>query len=65
MSIFRMSAREKALVRIAPITVKAGTDRRMRVALLRARRNAVVAKELTHQQAFDRAVAELVQEVPV
>ncbi len=65
MSIFRISSREKTLVRIAPITEKPGTDRRMRVALLRARRNATVAKELTHQQAFDRAIAELVQDVPV
>ena len=37
MSIFRMSSREKALARIAPITEKSGTDRRMRVAVLRWR----------------------------
>ncbi|MBA2744402.1 MAG: hypothetical protein H0U43_08890 [Chthoniobacterales bacterium] len=65
MSIFRMSSREKALVRIAPITEKPGTDRRMRVALLRARRSATVSKELAHQQEFDKAIAELVEAVPV
>ena len=35
MSLFRMSRREKALASMAPITEKPGTDRRMRVAVLR------------------------------
>nr|MBA3273384.1 hypothetical protein [Chthoniobacterales bacterium] len=65
MSIFRMSKREKALARIAPITQKSSTDRRMRVAVLRGRRNAAIARELSHQQAFDQAVADLVRAVPV
>lgn len=65
MSIFRISRREKTLTRIAPINEKPGTDRRMRVAVLRARRSARLAKEFEHQQAFDRAVAEIVQAVPV
>ena len=60
-----MSRREKALARIAPITEKSGTDRRMRVAVLRARRSGPQAKEFGHQQAFDQAIAKLVQEVPV
>jgi hypothetical protein len=65
MSIFRMSRREKTLAHIAPITDKPGTDRRMRVAVLRARRSAPTAKEFSHQQAFDQAIAALVQDVPV
>lgn len=65
MSIFRISRREKALARIAPINEKPGTDRRMRVAVLRARRSGATAKEFAHQQAFDQAMAELVQGVPV
>jgi hypothetical protein len=65
MSIFRMSKREKALARCAPITDKPGTDRWMRVAVLRARRSAKTAKEFNQQQAFDKAVAALVRETPV
>src|SRR3712207_2141628 len=65
MSIFRMSRRERLLARIAPITEKPGTDRRMRVAVLRARRSEPAAKEFAAQQAFDQAVAALVQDVPV
>lgn len=60
-----MSRREKALARIAPITEKPGTDRRMRVAVLRARRSGPHAKEFSHQQALDQAIAGLVQAVPV
>jgi len=65
MSIFRLSRREKALVRWAPITEKPGIDRKMRVAVLRARRSKKIAEEFGHQQAFDKAMATLVQATPV
>ncbi|MFN2509366.1 MAG: hypothetical protein ABR589_11410 [Chthoniobacterales bacterium] len=65
MSIFRMSRRERVLARFAPITDKPGTDRRMRVAVLRARRGGPQAKQFSHQQAFDRAILALVQNIPV
>jgi hypothetical protein len=65
MSIFRLSRREKALIACAPITEKPGTDRRMRVAVLRAKRSRKVAGPFAHQQAFDQAVAALVRETPV
>ena len=65
MSVFRMSKREKVLARFAPITDKPGTDRRMRVAVLRAKRSGKVALEFTYQQTFDRAIAELVRNIPV
>jgi hypothetical protein len=65
MSIFRISRRERALVACAPITEKPGTDRSMRVAVLRARRSRHIAAEFATQQAFDKAVATLVRETPV
>ena len=65
MSVFRLSRREKALTRIAPITEKPNTDRRMRIAILRAKRRSVTAAEFAQQQAFDRAVSALVQAIPV
>ena len=65
MSIFRMSKREKVLARFAPITEKPGTDRRMRVAVLRAKRGEDRRSEFDQQQAFDKAVAALVQDTPV
>jgi len=65
MSIFRMSRREKVLACCAPITEKPGIDRRMRVAVLRARRSGATAKEFSQQQAFDKAMAALVQDTPV
>jgi hypothetical protein len=65
MSVFRMSKREKVLARFAPISDKPGTDRRMRVAVLRAKRSGKVALEFTYQQTFDRAIAELVRNIPV
>ena len=65
MSVFRSSKREEALVRCAPITEKPGTDRRMRSAVLRARRSPKAARDFNQQQAFDKAVAALVQEMPV
>ncbi len=60
-----MSSREKALARIAPITEKSGTDRRMRVAVLRARRKAAMGAQFDLQQAFDKSLAALAQEIPV
>lgn len=65
MSIFRISRREKTLARMAPITPKMGTERRMRVAILRAKRKEPMAGEFARQQAFDAAIAQLVQAVPV
>ncbi|MGI8820333.1 MAG: hypothetical protein ACR2ID_05625 [Chthoniobacterales bacterium] len=65
MSVFRISRREIALSRIAPITEKAGTDRRMRVAVLRARRKRGLAAQFSQQQAFDQAIAKLVRAIPV
>ena len=65
MSLFRISRREQVLTRIAPITEKVGTDRRMRVAVLRAKRKGPTAIEFGQQQNFDRAVASLVRDIPV
>lgn len=65
MSVFRLSRREKALTRIAPITEKPHTDRRMRVAILRAKRRSIIATQFAQQQAFDRGIASLVQGIPV
>jgi hypothetical protein len=60
-----MSRREKALTSIAPITEKPHTDRRMRIAILRAKRKPATATQLSQQQAFDRAVSAVVQAIPV
>lgn len=60
-----MSSREKALARIAPITENPGTDRRMRVAMLRARRKGAMAGQFDLQQSFDKAIAGLVRDIPV
>ena len=60
-----MSGSEETLTRIAPITDKPGTDRRMRSAVLRARKKGPAAIEFGHQQGFDRAVAALVRDIPV
>lgn len=65
MSVFRISRREMALARVAPITEKPGTDRRMRIAVLRAKRKGPAAIEFGNQQTFDRAVAALVRGIPV
>ena len=65
MSVFRISRREKALTRIAPITEKPHTDRRMRVAILRAKRRSALATQFAEQQSFDRAISALVQAIPV
>ena len=65
MSVFRMSRRERALAQVAPITEKSGTDRRMRVAVLRAKRKSGMATLFAQQQAFDAAIAGLVRHIPV
>lgn len=65
MSLFRISRRERVLSRFAPITEKSGIDRRMRIAVLRARRSSKIGKQFAHQQAFDQAIAELVKATPV
>lgn len=65
MSLFRMSRRELMLVRIAPISDKTGTDHRMRVAIMRAKRKGPLAAEFSNQQGFDRAIAALVKNIPV
>ena len=65
MSFFSNSQRDKVLTLIAPITEKAGTDRRMRAAVLRAKRKRPAASEFGQQQGFDRAVAALVRDIPV
>jgi hypothetical protein len=65
MSMFHLSRRERALVRFAPITEKSDLDRRMRVAVLRARRHKTGGPELAQQQTFDKAMAQLVRDIPV
>lgn len=65
MSVFRLSKRERVLTRCAPISDKADTDRRMRAAVLHARRDRTAAKEFQCQQAFDQAIAALVRDIPV
>ena len=65
MSVFRLSKRERTLARIAPISEGASTDRRMRVAVLRARRKTGMPRQFDLQQAFDKAIAGLVKDIPV
>ncbi|MEO5722462.1 MAG: hypothetical protein ABIR71_13470 [Chthoniobacterales bacterium] len=65
MNLFGISGREKVLVPIAPITEKAGTDRRMRAAVLRAKRKGPSAVKFAQQQSFDRALSRLVHDIPV
>ncbi len=65
MSLFGNSKREEMLARIAPITEKAGTERRMRAAVLQAKKKGPAAVAFAQQQNFDRAVAALVREIPV
>ncbi|MFL6539333.1 MAG: hypothetical protein ACJ8HU_01070 [Chthoniobacterales bacterium] len=64
MSLFRISRRERHLARFAPINEKSGIDRRMRIAVLRARHSKKLSTEFANQQAFDKAVAELVKATP-
>ena len=56
-----LSRRQRMLVRCAPFNEKRITDRAMRAAVFRAKK----ADEFTHQQAFDRAVAEIAQKTPM
>lgn len=65
MSVFRSSTRTRILTQCAPISEKPNTDRRMRAAILHARRDRAVAKEFQCQQAFDQAIAKLVRDIPV
>ena len=65
MSIFRVSRREQIFTHFAPITEKPALDRRMRIAIQRAKRGKHTAKHFSTQQAFDQAVAALVQTTPV
>lgn len=65
MSVFRNPRRDKVLTLIAPITEKTGTDRRVRAAVLRAKRKGPSANEFGQQQGFDRAIAALVRDIPV
>lgn len=65
MSAFGASRKQRILVGCAPITERAGTPRAMRMAIQRVRRTSKRAAEFAHQQAFDRAIAALVQAIPV
>ncbi len=65
MSLFTNSRREELLRRVAPITEKTGTDRRMRSAVLRAKGKGPHVAPFAHQQSFDRALAKLVRGIPV
>lgn len=65
MNLFAFSGREQILARVAPITDKPDTDHRMRVAVQHARRKGPAAVEFAQQQAFDRAIAALVHDIPV
>ena len=60
----KMKRRRTSLADCAPITDKPGIDRAMRVAVTRARRGKT-AIGFAQQQAFDRAIAALVQAIPV
>ncbi|HZJ37975.1 MAG TPA: hypothetical protein VFD18_02290 [Chthoniobacterales bacterium] len=64
MSIFQIRPDYDALARCAPITEKPETDRAMRIAIQQARRGKKAAP-FAQQQAFDSAVAELVETIPV
>lgn len=61
MKMPRLTRRQKALVRCAPFNEERINDRAMRAAVFRVRR----ADDFTNQQAFDRAVAVLVQATPI
>src|SRR5438552_14013492 len=61
MKMPRLSRRQRLLLHCAPFNEKRIHDRAMRSAVFRVRK----ADEFAHQQAFDRAVAGLVQAVPI
>ncbi len=65
MSLFTSRRTERALARVAPITEKKGTERRMRVAIQHAKRKGPAAVAFAQQQAFDQAIARLVRGIPV
>jgi hypothetical protein len=56
-----LSRNQRMLVQCAPLSDERVTDRAMRVALHRARKN----EQFTTQQSFDRAVAAIVQAIPI
>lgn len=56
-----LSRRQRMLVLCAPFNEQRITGRAMRAAVFRAKKS----DEFVHQQAFDRAVAELIRQVPV
>ena len=55
-----LSRRQRMLILCAPFNEQRITDRSMRAAVFRAKK----ADEFAHQQAFDRAVAELIRRAP-
>jgi hypothetical protein len=56
---------QRALAQCAPFSEARMQDRAMRIAAFRARKGKQTALDFAHQQAFDRAVAELVRAIPV
>ena len=65
MRLLNVWRRQRALAQCAPFSDRPAQDRAMRIAAFRARKSKQSAEAFAHQQAFDRAVAELVQAVPV
>jgi hypothetical protein len=65
MSWLNFWQRQRALVQCAPFSETGVQDRAMRLATFRARKGKQSGRAFAHQQAFDRAVAALVQDVPV
>lgn len=61
--MFQIRPNYAALAKCAPITEKSGSDRAMRVAVVRARKGKG-AGPFSHQQAFDGAIAKLVRDIP-
>ncbi|MFL6584539.1 MAG: hypothetical protein ACJ8KU_08470 [Chthoniobacterales bacterium] len=60
-----MKPRHASLADCAPISDKPHTERAMRVAVTRMQRGKTTAAQFANQQAFDRALAALVQTIPV
>ncbi len=65
MSLFGIISSDEKLLRVAPITEKRETERNMRMAIQRVKRKGPSAAAFAQQQAFDRAVAKLVHDIPV
>jgi hypothetical protein len=57
--------RQHALAQCAPFSETRLQDKSMRIAAFRARKSRHTALDFAHQQAFDRAAAELVRAIPV